>query len=152
MNPLRMVRRELLAYNAFKASKGELLEQLNQMDNDIRPRLSFLDGLPRGHGGLAKSIVEYTAMDREETKESLNKQLELIEQRINPVEAALTILSPIEKEVIKLTFFSLEYDHDSEISEVLGLSLRRMEEIQNQAMWTIYHVLSLSMHSSKQIV
>ncbi len=142
MNWVRWVRRELFAYNALQADRRELQKRIEDIDKDISPKASRLDGMPRPRGGLPKSSVEVTAIQREKSIEDLERQLEMINRRLAPIERALSRLDEQEREVIQLSFHSLD-GQDDELAQQLGMSPREFENIKYYAMLRIARQLEL---------
>jgi seryl-tRNA synthetase len=139
MNWMRWVRRELLAYKALQADRRELLDRIAEMDEDIKPRLSHLDEMPRAKGGLPHSSVETQAILRDESAKEIMQQLQQINRRLEPIERALSALDDQEREVIQMGFHSM----DEEQPEKLGLSPDEFESIKCYAMQRIGRLLIL---------
>ncbi|MNW41411.1 hypothetical protein D3C74_185480 [compost metagenome] len=137
----RKIRCELLAYNALKVDRRELMKRLAEMDKDIRPSSSRIDGMPRIKGGLPKSIVESAAIRREEDTEKLRASFEKINDRIISLESALDSLNEQERKVIKYSFYDLNIDYDP--AQSMGLTKRKFNMIRDKAMHIFYHALRL---------
>ncbi|NMM52044.1 sigma factor-like helix-turn-helix DNA-binding protein [Paenibacillus aquistagni] len=129
-----MVRKELLIYNAYRADREEILERLEQLDQDIQPRLSHMNGLPRGKGGLPRSSVEHAVINREETTQELNERLKQIETHMKPIELALDSLSFVERSVITALYHSLQHNTYTEIAESLGFTVNELMRIKREAL------------------
>lgn len=146
MDWMRAARRELMAYNAFRADREEILERLADMDSDIRPNSSRLDGLPKAKGGLPRSTVEAAVLNREEWREQLTAQLQEVNCRLAPIERALAALNPQEREVIRLSYHSMGQGPES-----LGMSADTFNGIKYQALREVAWVLqSLNQDISKR--
>lgn len=141
MDPFRYVRKELMAYKVNLADREELLQRMANMDKDIRPKAAILDGMPRAKGGLSRSVIESTVIKREESLQEMNEKLVRLERKIQPVEIGLAALRPIEREVIEHIYMDLEYSEYEEIAASMGLTLREMERIQEQAVWLLAYIL-----------
>lgn len=134
----RYVRRKLLAYNAFRADRDELLEMAAGMDEDIKPKMSRLTGMPRGKGGQPHSIVEQQVLDREESFDGMTMSLEQLEQQIAPIEKALMWLDYEEEALIRFTFHSVQGNEEEYTWHFLLMTPEEAEKTKHEAMWKIY--------------
>ncbi len=141
MSRMRRARKELLAYNVLKLNRVEIAAQIQLMDADIRPKTTFIDGMPRAKGGLPKSTVENQASYREQQLKSLEAKLRSANQRIDFIEWVLQKLSPVEQRVVTLSFFAVDLDGDEEIAESLSLTAPELANIKRGALHFIGYTL-----------
>lgn len=133
---MRRVKRELMAYTSLKVRREHLIERLATMDDNIHPRQSKVDDMPKARGGLPKSSVEFTAIKREEELREIRSELGWVEKQLEPMERGLNALNEIDREVIRLSYYSFDVP-DDQIASSLGLSNREYEDIKFTALCTI---------------
>ncbi|MHA0855897.1 hypothetical protein [Paenibacillus sp. CMAA1364] len=139
---MRFVRKELMAYNTMAEDRADIVKRLYQMDSDIRPNISNLDGMPKAQGGLPKSTVENEVIHRETSRQRVMDELELLDRRIAVIKKALSVLDPLELSIINRTFLSLDWERN-DIANSLELTLSELDVIKNRALTIIGYALGL---------
>lgn len=136
MSRMRVVRRELLAFNTLQARKRELLERID--GHTIGPSTSRLNDMPKPFGGLPRSSVESKVL----YGERIRLELDEIERLLLPINRAFEVLGDLEREVIERTFMGLQ-ENGIQIARSLGLKQGEFGKIRDRAVELIGYTLEL---------
>lgn len=139
------LKRELLFYACREVDRLELLRQKNEIINErAAPRVSKIDGLPQQKHYLPTSYIEYLVENKERALERIENKLTGMNQRVNRIERALNRLPGLHREVINLSYLSVEFTEDYSIAKHLDLSMKEFKYLKEDALDKLYWELKLN--------
>jgi hypothetical protein len=136
------VKCQLRAYLCKELYRNDLLQELKDIENDIRVNTAKLSHMPRSPF-YPSSTVERQAERREEIKQRVLDKLQEVEHSSKRMELILQSLTEQEREIIKWSYFSVDYEGDRELASDMGMSLQELERKREKALSTIGYLLSI---------
>lgn len=148
MGWMRWTKKQLRLYMCRDLYRQDIQNELSSMDENIAPRVSRLDGMPKARGGVAFSSVEHEAEHREEARERLLRHLKELNEQIEGMENALKPLSDIERSALEWAYMRTFYETDKEIANCFKMPLREFWSLKIGALYKVY----VSLNESPRII